>query len=230
MMAKKGSKRKMQRTKSVPVQSPPERVIRGECGSGITKRSTITFSGPFDDKDAALLIDALDRTANPYREIEETCRADLREVGIPDDPTEDGKYPFRSHITPELAQEAYHSLIWFSAAILDALAHGRWASEVGDRRGIGDAEGEIKYLWRERYIKSDIEPDALLGKKDRIPRRKGGRTRGDQIREAAAPQEKAVRRENEKLEKGPERSRAAIISRKLNIPFETVRDILQRLK
>ncbi len=139
--------------------------IREEIGSGITKKTRTRFTGPLNAEGFELLKGALDRVADPFREVEMICREDLRRAGVPDDPTEGGKYPFRSYITDAIAGEAYHSRTWYAAAILDQLAARKWSLEVGDMRGFEHAEGRARYLYRERYIKSEYEKPVEIGKR-----------------------------------------------------------------
>jgi hypothetical protein len=90
----------------------------------------------------------------------------------------------------------------------------------------------IGLLYGEAKLKGKWEPDALLGKKDRILRRKGGKTRGQQIREVATERNAEVLRLNTELaSRHPsERNRAEIIARKSKRPVDTIRDILKRSK
>jgi hypothetical protein len=140
----------------------------------MAKKKITRFSGPLNAKEFEALKAMLARAADPFREVEAICREELRKAGIPDDPTEGGKYPFRSCITEDLAKQEYRSTVWYSAAILDQLAARRWSLEVGDRGGAASADGRARFLYRERFIKSEYEPAVLAHKRVRAGQRKGG--------------------------------------------------------
>lgn len=140
-------------------------IIREEIGSGITKKTRTRIIGPFNDQGLALLKRTFALVNNPFAEIEPTLRNHLRKAGLPDDPTEGGKYPHRSHITAELAEKAYQSDDWYIAAILDEISAWRWALEVRDGRGAAAAEGRARYLYRERHVKSEYDKPVEIGKR-----------------------------------------------------------------
>jgi hypothetical protein len=144
--------------------------VRQEIGSGITKRARTRFSGPLNVEGLEALKDTLSRAGDcPFAALEETLRGFLRDAGIPDDPTEGGKHPFRLHVTPELAESAYHSGTWYTAAILDEISRIRWLHGVSserDRRAVYDAAlagFRAGDLHREGVMKFEWEPDALRG-------------------------------------------------------------------
>lgn len=136
----------------------------------MAKKKTTGFAGPLNARGVEALKGVLARAADPFKEMETTCREALRAVGLPDDPTEGGVHPFRSHIPPDLRA----GVTWYAAAILDQLAARKWSLEVGDARGAAEAEGRAKYLYRERYIKSEYEPPVLAYGRVRAGARKGG--------------------------------------------------------
>jgi hypothetical protein len=140
----------------------------------MAKKKNTGFSGPLNAEGVEVLKGVLARAADPFREVEAMCREALRAEGIPDDPTEGGKFPFRSCITEALAKQEYRSTIWYSAAILDQLAARKWSLEVGDRGGAAAAEGRARYLYRERFIKSEYEPAVLAHGRVRAGAGKGG--------------------------------------------------------
>jgi hypothetical protein len=157
----------------------PPGFVRQEIGSGITKRTRTRFSGPLNIEGVELLKDTLSRASvSPLVVLEDTLRDVLREAGLPDDPTEGGKHPHRSHVTPELSDSAYHSGAWYAAAVLDELAFVRWLYEVAadrDKKAVYDAavagfragnlhrEGRMKFQWEEAALFGDKALRRLRG-------------------------------------------------------------------
>jgi len=109
--------------KTTNVTSPP--IIKKKKGVLINERTR-----KLTKKGRAFLASVRARAAiDPFIEMEKDFREILRKVGLPDDPTEGGnKYPFRSHVTPELKEESEE---WYVAWILDFLSERKQALKEG---------------------------------------------------------------------------------------------------
>lgn len=113
---------------------------------------------------------------DPFARLEEDLRHLLRDAGFPEDPTEGGRYPFRSHITGELENQTHQSIPWYAAAILDELQSLRRAVGEGDAPAAGLAGFRAGDLHRMSLMKFEWETPAMRGAG--VPEG-GGRTRKD---------------------------------------------------
>jgi hypothetical protein len=148
-------------------------------------------------------LDSLMKMGRDFREF-------LRDAGLPSDPTEGGKYPFRSHITPELAEESY---VWYVASILDNIAAWQQALICGDDHGAEILEGKAVFLFSEALHKPDVLKAGNYG----AVQTKKGIESGKKRKAATEPWHENLRRDAIKIRSNrptlPERSIANILYR-----------------
>jgi hypothetical protein len=230
----------------IPKDSPPA-VERYTVGSGLTKRDmhrfrTIIING----KENAFQIVRNDGSALTPEDREEIAALFER---INKRSTFDGRIRFAEEWArkvlaeekPGAERKPYESATWyaeeflFDAARLRNLVSRIQADPEGARKEadtLAILAFNLGVLAFEAMHKSFLEPHTLLGIKDRIPRRKGGKARGQQITEEADERNADVLRRNAELlaKKWPENKRAVYIADETKRSRHTIRGIIRRSK
>lgn len=217
-----------------PSASPPGGFLIGKVGSGITEKTVTTFSGTLNDEGLALLRETMDRvTTITGGDIEEMLRAFLREAGLPDDPTEAGKYPFRSHVTPELDEKgAYHSGTWYAAKVPDPLSSAKWYVILGEMDKGMDCMFDAARLYQQGIDKRLYEEDVLLAKVYRGTQHGKGKKRGDQQTTGREEKWKKMQTAAEKVWKQQRSWSKEAVAKMIQsqFPGESIRTIRRRIK